>query len=68
MGRATVTVDDSLLVQAQEALGTATKSETVRIALEEVVRRRRLEEVLEHQGRIELDLDQEKLAKLRQER
>ncbi len=66
MSRVTVTIDDVLLTEAQEALGTSTKAETVRIALTEVLRKRQLAEVLEHQGRIELDLDQESLAKLRE--
>ena len=46
-------------------LGTATKADTLRQALQEVLRRARLARALEHQGRIDLDLDQDRLAALR---
>lgn len=67
MSRMTVTVDDELIEEARDALGASTKSETLRRALEEVLRRRRLEQVLAHAGKIELDLDQDRLRKLREE-
>ena len=67
MSRMTVTLDDELITEAQESLGTRTKSETIRQALEEIVRRKRLERVLEHAGQIDLDLDQERLERLRSE-
>jgi Arc/MetJ family transcription regulator len=67
MTRMTVTVDPRLLEEAQEVLGTSTKADTLRQALEEVLRRARLARALGHQGRIDLDLDQEKLAALRAE-
>jgi Arc/MetJ family transcription regulator len=67
MTRMTVTVDPRLLEEAQEVLGTATKADTLRQALQEVLRRARLARALGHQGRIDLDLDQEKLAALRAE-
>lgn len=65
MSRMTVTLDPDLLGEAQEVLGTSTKAETLRRALEEVLRRARLARALEHQGRIDLDLDPETLEKLR---
>ncbi len=65
MSRMTVTLDADLLEAAQEVLGTSTKAETLRRALEEVLRRARLARALEHQGRIDLDLDPETLAELR---
>ena len=65
MTRMTVAVDPRLLAEAQEVLGTATKADTLRRALEEVLRRARLARALEHQGRIDLDLDQDRLAALR---
>jgi len=64
----TVTIDDELVAQAQEALGAATKAEAIRMALREAIRRKQLQKVLEDQGKIELDLDQEKLRRLRQKR
>lgn len=61
----TVTVDEGLVEQVQEALGARTRSEAVRLALREVLRRRRLARVLAHRGAVELDLDQEGLQALR---
>ena len=67
MGRFTVTVDEDLLERAMEELGTRSKADTVRRALAEVLRRKRLGDALRHAGKIELDLDQEKLQELRAE-
>lgn len=65
MTRLTVSVEEDVLEKVQEELGTGSKAETVRRALEEVLRRKRLAEVLEHQGKIDLDLDQDELQELR---
>lgn len=67
MSRMTVTVDEGLIEEARNALGAATKSEAIRRALEEVLRRRRLERALENAGRVELDLDADRLRRLREE-
>jgi metal-responsive CopG/Arc/MetJ family transcriptional regulator len=67
MTRMTVTVDERLIEDARNALGARTKSEAIRQALEEVLRRRKLQRALEHAGRIELDLDPERLRRLREE-
>lgn len=67
MSRMTVTVDEGLIEKARNALGAATKSEAIRRALEEVLRRRKLERALENAGRVELDLDPERLRRLREE-
>lgn len=67
MSRMTVTVDEGLIERARNALGAATKSEAIRRALEEVLRRRKLERALENAGRVELDLDPERLRRLREE-
>jgi Arc/MetJ family transcription regulator len=67
MSRMTVTVDEGLIEEARNALGAATKSEAIRRALEEVLRRRRLQRALENAGRVELDLDQDRLRRLREE-
>ncbi len=67
MSRMSRTLDDTLIENAQEALGGKTRSETIRIALTEAVRRRRLAEVLEHRGKIDLHIDPEELARLRAE-
>lgn len=65
MSRMSVTVDDDLVDQAREALGVATRSEAIRLALQEAVRRRRLAEALKHRGTITLEADQAELARLR---
>ena len=67
MSRMTITVDPDLLDQAKQALEAPTKAETIRIALTEVVRKQQLGEALRHRGRIELDLDQETLQRLRRD-
>lgn len=65
MSRMTRSLDQALLEAARQALGVATKSETIRIALQEVLRKKKLAEILEHQGGVELDLDQNALQALR---
>ncbi len=67
MSRMTVTVDPDLLDRAQRAVDASTKAETIRIALSEIVRKQQLAAALEHRGRIELDLDQEALERLRRD-
>ncbi len=67
MGRMTITVDNDLLDQAKQALEAPTKAETIRIALTEVVRKQQLATALKHRGKIELDLDQETLQRLRRD-
>ena len=67
MTRMTVSIDDGLLANAQEALGARTKIETIRMALKEAVRQRRLKQALENRNRIELSLDANQLERLRQE-
>ncbi len=65
MMRMTITVDEKLVERARDALGVRTKSETIRLALEEVIRRKRLLKALTHQGTIDLDIDQKALELLR---
>ncbi len=67
MSRMTVTLDPDLVTRAKEALGAPTKSETIRIALTEVVRKQQLADARSHRGRIALDLDQKTLRELRQD-
>ncbi len=63
--RRTVVVDDKLLEEARQVLGTRTIRETIETGLREAVRRRRLEELRRSLGRVELDLTPEELARLR---
>jgi len=63
----TITVDENLVEETRRALKVKTKAEAIRQALEEALRRRKLEQVLAHAGRVEIDLDADKLRRLREE-
>jgi hypothetical protein len=67
MSRMTVTVFDALIEKARHALGATTKAEAIRRALNEVLRRRKLERALENAGRVNIDLDPERLRRQREE-
>lgn len=67
MTRMTITVDENLVEETRKAFQVKTKAEAIRRALEEALRRRKLEQVLSHAGRVEIDLDEEKLRRLREE-
>ena len=58
--RTNIDIDDELLAAAQELAGTNTKRATVQYALEELVRRRTRQKILDLRGRIEWvgDLEQ----------
>jgi metal-responsive CopG/Arc/MetJ family transcriptional regulator len=60
-----VTVDEELIDSVCEVLEVRSRSEAIRIALSEILRRRRLEKALHNRGRIELDVDQDRLQRLR---
>jgi len=51
--RTNIDIDDELLAEAAEVLGTNTKKATVEAALERVVRRNRQQRVLELEGTVE---------------
>ncbi|HLB12303.1 MAG TPA: type II toxin-antitoxin system VapB family antitoxin [Dehalococcoidia bacterium] len=65
--RRTVVIDDRLLEEAREALGTRGVRDTIEAGLREVIRKRRLEELRRSLGTIELDLTPEELERLRDE-
>ena len=65
--RMTITVDEGLVQDVKRALCVKTGSEAIRIALEDVLRRKRLEEALAHRGKIRLAIDRKSLLKLRAE-
>ena len=50
-------LDDSLLNTAVEVGGLKTKKETVTLALQEFIQRRRLEDVIDSFGTVEFDRD-----------
>ncbi len=63
--RRTVVVDDRLLEEAREALGTTSIKETIETGLREAIRRRRIEEFRRFLGTIDLDLTAQELERLR---
>lgn len=68
MARMTVAIDEELLEEARRLSGAKTKREAIEIALRQLVRRLRKQEISNHAGTIELALTQEKLRQLREER
>ena len=63
--RRTVVIDDDLLEEAQEALGTKGVRETLEKGLKEAIRRKRLEELRKSLGTYDLDLTLDELLRLR---
>ena len=68
MVRVTLTVDERLLETARKLCGARTKRETVDIALRELVRRLGCRQIVSHAGKVELDLTQSELQRLREGR
>ena len=67
MARMTVTLDEHLVEEAQNVLGTSTKRETIQKALTEIIKQKKREIALTHCGNIELELNQEQLESLREQ-
>ncbi|MEK6814605.1 MAG: type II toxin-antitoxin system VapB family antitoxin [Nitrospirota bacterium] len=63
--RTTLTIREELLKQAKELSGAKTQKDTVEIALEEFVRRRKARKLLDLQGKIELSFTLEDLLSRR---
>lgn len=55
--RTTLDLPEQLVEEAREALGFKSKTDTVVVALRELVRRKRLEELKGLLGRVELNID-----------
>ena len=55
--RTTLDLPEDLLDSARRALGFKSKTDTIVVALRELVRRHRLEELKSLLGRVELDVD-----------
>lgn len=55
--RTTLDLPDELLEEARTALGFKSKTDTVVMALRELVRRRRLDELKALMGRVQLEVD-----------
>ncbi len=65
--RRTIVIDDALLKEAQEALGTDSIRATVEQSLREAVRRRRLEKLSKMLGTMHLAMTSDELLRLRHE-
>ncbi|MGH9417004.1 MAG: type II toxin-antitoxin system VapB family antitoxin [Terriglobales bacterium] len=63
--RTTLDLPDGLLEQAQHALGLRTKTETVVMALEEAIRRQRVEQLIGRFGQLEFEGDPTELRRRR---
>jgi Arc/MetJ family transcription regulator len=55
--RTTLDLPDDLVESARQALGFKSKTDTVVLALRELIRRHRLDELKALLGRVELDID-----------
>jgi Arc/MetJ family transcription regulator len=55
--RTTLDLPEALLDEARSALGFTSKTDTVVVALREIVRRHRIEELKSLLGRVKLDID-----------
>jgi hypothetical protein len=65
--RSTVDLPDELIEQARALSGIATKRDVIVAALEEFVRRRRVERLRSRLGTMRLDLTQDDLRRMRVE-
>ena len=52
--RATLNIPDDLVKEAQEAIGAKTKTETIVVALKELVRRKKLAELITLKGKVDI--------------
>jgi Arc/MetJ family transcription regulator len=55
--RTTLDIPEALIEEARAALGFSSKTDTVVLALRELIRRRRLDELKSLIGRVRLDVD-----------
>jgi len=65
--RTTIDVDEELLKEAMDLLGTKTKREAVRRSLEALVQERRRERLRAKLGEMDLDLSLHSLEEMRQD-
>jgi Arc/MetJ family transcription regulator len=63
--RKTLFIDENLLQEAKKASGARTKREAVEIALEEYVRKKKAEKLIEFEGKIELSFTLSEFLKRR---
>jgi Arc/MetJ family transcription regulator len=63
--RTTVEIDPELLAEAMRLCDARTKKEVITASLAEFVRRRRIDELKDMAGMMDLDLDLDRLSRLR---
>ena len=63
--RLTIEIDDKLLAEAQQILGTTGIRDTVELGLREVIRRSSLAELRRSLGKVDLDMTPEELERHR---
>jgi len=66
--KTTLDIDENLLKQAKEALGASTIKETVRASLEAVVRRKKLQALVDAFGAVPFDVSPDDLRVQRRKR
>lgn len=64
--RMSISLDEKLLEEAKSILGKKTKKEAIEEALQEIIRRKRREDAIEHAGKIKIDIDLKELLRLRE--
>lgn len=55
--RTTLDIPEELIEEARRLLGFKSKTDTVVLSLQELIRRRRIEELKKHLGSVKLELD-----------
>ena len=55
--RTTLDIPQELIEEARRILGFKSKTDTVILSLQELIRRRRIEELMDLMGSVELDID-----------
>jgi len=62
--RATLNIPDELIAEVQNITGAKSRTEAVVTAIQEFIRKKRMEQLLALKGRIEIDYDWEREEKL----
>lgn len=63
MSRTTIDIPDELMLEAQKILGFKSKTDVIILSLQELIRKRRIEELKSLAGKINLELDVKKQRK-----
>ncbi|MEW6203246.1 MAG: type II toxin-antitoxin system VapB family antitoxin [bacterium] len=66
--KTTLDIPEELIKEAQKVSGARTKTTTVCLALQEYIRMKKMNRLLDYRGKIEFDLDTKKIRKEREMR